>query len=169
MRQNPVMASAPPPIAFLRPLALGIVTGLRSQLGLAALAWSAPARRSDPTVLRKLRTPVGLAALSLAAGGELVVDKLPKTLSRVSPPALGGRLVAGAAVGALAMGKADRKTTVLAATTGVLGAAAGSYGGAAFRKVLPARTQTPDLPWALGEDAAAVGLAVAATRRQTAL
>lgn len=158
------MASAPVPSAFLQPLALGIVTGLRSQLGLVALAWSAPARRSDPTVLRKLRTPVGRAVLSLAAGGELVADKLPKNPSRVFPLALGGRLVAGAAVGALVMGEVDRRTTVLAATTGVLGAFAGSYGGAAYRKALPGRTQTPNLPWALGEDAAAVGLAVAAFR-----
>lgn len=164
MGQNSIMASAPPPTMFLRPLVLGVVTGLRTGLGFAVLAWSAPARRSDPALLRKLRTPVGRTALSLAAGGELVVDKLPKTLSRLSAPALGGRLLAGAAVGTLVMGKADRRTTVLAATTGVLGAAAGSYGGAALRQALPARTHTQDLPWALIEDAAAISIAVAATR-----
>lgn len=143
---------------------LGVVTGLRSQLGLAVLAWSAPAAKSDPAPLRILRGRAGRAALGLAAGGELIADKLPKTPSRLSPPVLGGRLASGAVVGVLALGRTDRRTAVLGGAAGVLGAAAGSYAGAAYRKALPARTHTPDLPWALIEDAAAAGLAAAAVR-----
>ncbi|HZB48410.1 MAG TPA: DUF4126 family protein [Mycobacteriales bacterium] len=152
------------PAALLRPLLLGVVTGSRSQLGLAVLAWAVPPDRSDPRALRVLRSRAGRLALGAAAAGEVVADKLPRTPSRTSPPALAGRLVSGALVGALAAGRADRRGTALAATAGVLGAAAGSYAGAAYRRAAAARTGTPDLPWALVEDAAAAGLAAAALR-----
>jgi uncharacterized membrane protein len=152
----------PAPIVLLRPLLLGAVSGLRSQLGLAVLAWSAPPSNRDPAALRVLRSRPGRVLLATAAAGEVVADKLPQTPSRLSPPALTGRLLCGGVVGALAAGRADRRTTALAATAGVLGAAAGSYAGAAYRKAAAERTGTPDLPWALVEDAAAAGLAAAA-------
>lgn len=152
------------PAALLRPLLLGVVTGSRSQLGLAVLAWAAPPDRHDPRALRVLRSRPARLALAAAAAGEVVADKLPATPSRTSPPSLGGRLAIGGLVGALAVGRADRRTTALAAATGVLGAAAGSYAGAAYRQAATARTGTPDLPWALVEDAAAAGLAAVALR-----
>ena len=122
--------------ALFRPLLLGVATGLRSQLGLAVLAWSEPAGPGDPRVLRGLRSRPGRLAVGAAAAGELVMDKLPQTPSRL---AVGGAL-------------------------GAAGAAAGSYAGAAYRTALPARTRTPDLPWALGEDAVAASLAGTAVR-----
>jgi len=150
--------------AALRPLVLGIVTGMRSQLGLAMLAWSEPASGRDTRALRLLRsTPIReLAAAGSAA--ELVVDKLPSTPSRLQPRALAARLVAGAGVGALAANSTDRRTVGTASLLGLAGAAAGSYAGAYYRKLAPARTHTPDLPWALGEDAVAAGLAATAVR-----
>lgn len=158
------MSSAPLPGHLLRPLLLGVVTGLRSQLGLAVLAWSEPAGKQDPLVLRGLRSTPGRAALALGAAGELVVDKLPATPSRLQPQVLGFRLAAGAAVGALAAGTPDRRGLAVASAVGVAGAAVGSYAGAAYRKALPARTHTPDLPWALGEDVVAAGLAATAVK-----
>jgi uncharacterized membrane protein len=149
---------------LLRPFLLGVVTGLRSQLGLAVLAWSAPPSDRDPRALRMLRSRASRIGLAAGAAGEIVTDKLPQTPSRLSPPALGGRLATGAAVGALAVGRADRRTTLLAAGAGVLGAGAGSYAGAAYRRTLAEKTGTPDLPWALVEDAVAAGLAAAAVR-----
>lgn len=157
------MTSLAPP-TLLRPLLLGVATGLRSQLGMAVLAWSDPPSGRDPRALQVLRSRPARVALAAAAAGELVGDKLPSAPSRLNPPALAGRLVFGAAVGALAAGRADRRTTGLAAAVGVLGAAAGSYGGAAYRKAAAGRTGTPDLPWALVEDAAAAGLAAVAVR-----
>jgi uncharacterized membrane protein len=154
------MTSLPSPAALLRPLLLGVVTGSRSQLGLAVLAWSPP-RRDDPAPLRLLRTRAGRAGNALAVAGELVADKLPQTPSRLRPPVLGGRLAVGALVGALAAERRDLTATGLSAAAGVLGAAAGSWAGARARTTLPERTGTPDLPWALTGDAAAVGLAVA--------
>jgi uncharacterized membrane protein len=150
--------------AVLRPLVLGIVTGMRSQLGLAMLAWSEPASGRDTRALRLLRsTPIRQLAAAGSAG-ELVVDKLPSTPSRLQPRALGARLVAGAGVGALAANSTDRRTVGTASLLGLAGAAAGSYAGAYYRKLAPARTHTPDLPWALGEDAVAAGLAATAVR-----
>jgi hypothetical protein len=42
--------------SVFRPLVLGVVTGLRSQLGLAVLAWSQPASKQDTRALRLLRS-----------------------------------------------------------------------------------------------------------------
>ena len=157
------VTSAPAPSALLRPLLLGVATGARSQLGPAALAWSPP-RREDPRPLRLLRTRPCRVAVTLAAAGELVGDKLPRTPSRLSRPVLTARLVAGAVVGALAADPRDPVTTALSAAAGMVGAGAASWAGATARQTLPARTGTSDLPWALAEDATAVALAAAVTR-----
>ena len=148
---------------LVRPLLLGVVTGLRSQLGLAVLAWSEPGAW-NPAPVRALRSRAGRAAVGLAASGELVGDKLPSTPSRLTPPVLGARLAVGALVGALAADTADRRSLLRAGATGMAGAAAGSYAGAAYRKAAVARTHTPDLPWALVEDAVAAALAATAVK-----
>jgi uncharacterized membrane protein len=149
------MTSAP----ALRPFVLGVVTGLRSQLGPAVLAWSEPASRQDTRALRLLRSTPGRGLTGVGAAVELVADKLPSTRSRLEPQGLAFRLLAGAGVGALAANSTDRRTVGVASALGVAGAAAGAFAGAYYRKLLPARTHTPDLPWALGEDAVAAGLA----------
>jgi uncharacterized membrane protein len=154
------MTSAP----LLRPLVLGVVTGLRSQLGLAALAWSEPASGRDTRALRLLRSTPGRGLTSAGAASELVADKLPSTPSRLEPQVMAFRLLAGAGVGALAANSTDRRTVGVASALGLAGAAAGAYAGAYYRKLLPARTRTPDLPWALGEDAVAAGLAATAIK-----
>jgi uncharacterized membrane protein len=161
--QDRIMTSVPAGALF-RPLLLGIVTGLRSQLGVAVLAWSEPASAGDTRALRLLRSTPGRTVAGLAAAGELVGDKLPSTPSRLQPMPFAARLATGAAVGALSVGRTDRRTLAVASAVGVAGAAAGSYAGAAYRKALPARTHTPDLPWAVVEDAVAAGLAATAVK-----
>jgi uncharacterized membrane protein len=59
----------------------------------------------------------------------------------------------------------DPATTGPSVAAGALGAAGASWAGATARTTPPERTGTPDLPWALAEDAAAVGLAVALRSR----
>jgi uncharacterized membrane protein len=152
------MTSAP---AF-RPFVLGVVTGLRSQLGLAVLAWSEPASKQDTRALRLLRSAPGRGLTGLGATFELVADKLSNTPSRLEPQGLAFRLLAGAGVGALAVNSTDRRAVGTASAVGLAGAAVGTYAGAYYRKILPARTHTPDLPWAVGEDAVAAGLAATA-------
>jgi uncharacterized membrane protein len=158
--QDRIMTSA----SVLRPLVLGIVTGMRSQLGLAVLAWSEPASGRDTRALRLLRSTPGRQLAGAGAAAELVMDKLPSTPSRLQPAALAARVLTGAGIGALAANSSHRRTVGVASLLGAAGAAAGTYAGAYYRRLLPARTHTPDLPWAVGEDAVAAGLAATAVK-----
>jgi uncharacterized membrane protein len=150
--------------ALLRPLLLGLATGMRSQLGLAVLVWSEPAGTGETAVLRTLRSPAGRVATGLAAAGEIVADKLPQTPSRLKAPVLGSRLLAGAAVGALAAGSTDRRALATGGALGLAGAAAGTYAGAYYRKAGAGHSALPDLPFAVGEDVIAAGLAATAVK-----
>ena len=151
--------------SVLRPLVLGVVTGLRSQLGLAVLAWSEPASGRDTA---------GAAAAALdprpradrcrrggrAGRGQAAEHAEPARSRRAWPsgcsPAPGSvRWPRTRPTGARSGSRAR---------SGVAGAAAGTYAGAYYRKLLPARTHTPDLPWAVGEDAVAAGLAATAIK-----
>jgi uncharacterized membrane protein len=126
---------------------LGVATGLRSMTGVAALA-----RRSRS---RKLRQ-----ALTVAAAGEWIADKLPFIPARVGPAALGGRLVFGAICGAL-VAKENGEPPAMAIAAGVLGASAAAFAGYYVRKELT-RGRVPDFAVALAEDAIAAGLAAGA-------
>jgi uncharacterized membrane protein len=133
---------------LLRSAMLGAAAGARSMTPLAALAAQRPGW---------LRAVAGLAAL-----GELGADKLPQTPSRLKPAPLAGRIVAGALAGG---GYARRRGAgvVVPALAGGAAAAAASYAGALWRAAAAQRSL--GVPAALAEDAAAVALAWAATRR----
>jgi uncharacterized membrane protein len=128
---------------------LGIVTGLRSMLPLALLAWLAPFGWLASIWVR--------IVLGLAAVGELISDKLPKTPSRLSPGPLVGRLVLGGLVGGLLAGQAHAQVW-LGAGLGAVGALGGSFGGNKLRGFLGRATGKPDLNFALLEDAIAISL-----------
>jgi uncharacterized membrane protein len=68
-------------------VALGALTGIRSMAGLATLA---SARRSAAQPL-----------MTLAAAGEMLADKTSLVGDRIDPLPLTGRIVIGAAIGAL--------------------------------------------------------------------
>ena len=139
-----------------RSLLLGIATGGRSSLGLAGPTLTA----HDTGAGKKL---TALASL----GGELYVDKQPATPERTSAAALPARLASGAA-GAAMLARRQGANAALPALAGIGGAAAGSFGGLAWRKWAGARM--PDLHAALIEDGAALLLALAAClpgRRRT--
>lgn len=150
--------------ALLRPLLLGLATGMRSQLGVAVLAWSEPARTGETAALRTLRSPVGRAAAGLAAAGEIVGDKLPQTPSRLTSTVFTARLASGLVVGALAANSTDKRAVGIGGALGLAGAAAGTYAGAYYRKVAVERTALPDLPFAVIEDTVAAGLAATAVK-----
>lgn len=126
---------------YARILALGFVCGLRSMLGPAILG-------------EKASAPVKIA-LRLLSAGELVVDKLPKTPSRISPLPLAGRIVSGSIVGAVVCHEA-KKPLWLGGLLGGVAAVAGSYGGYYGRKALS--EHLPDRVVAVIEDTLAVGL-----------
>lgn len=140
----------------------GFATGLRSvtPLGVMARNHGDPAIRAGWKTWPVMNTNIGRIALQLGWLGELIGDKLPFTPSRTQPSALAGRLVLGALAG-LAIGTTGtdaslKPTTVLA---GLVGAAAGSFGGYHYRSFLSGKLGLPDLPGALLEDAAAFTLA----------
>ena len=84
------------------------------------------------------------ALFALAAAGELVLDKLPRTPSRLVPLTLILRCIVGAVCAFLISPNAA------SAAWGLAGALAGSYAGAAYRRALP------HLAAALVEDAVAI-------------
>ena len=132
----------------VRALGLGLVSGGRAAAGPTAVlfAWN---------VYRRNRfTAVAVPLAVIAALGEAVGDKLPKTPSRLDQPGLSVRLVSGAlAAGALTLTGRRPAATALAAVIGAGGAYLGSRGGSLWRGAA-AKQFGQDLPGALIEDAA---------------
>jgi uncharacterized membrane protein len=144
--------------AVVGALLLGTATGLRSSSGLAAVVIG-----TDPEGLpsflrgRPARTVVALGAL-----GELVIDKLPVTTSRLNPGPLAARIVLGGlAAGLFARGL--RQPVVLAAAVGSLSALVSAKVGHDTRAALAKRVTDPVA--AVMEDLVTVALAVGAVRR----
>lgn len=152
---------------YARPLLLGIIAGMRSQMPLALLARAAPLGRVNVGRGRPwslLLSPKVGVATGVSAIGEMVGDKLPQTPSRLTPGPLGGRLVIGAVVGA-AISPGSRGSRLGGALLGVAGAAVGAYGGSHARAALGRSTGIPDPVWGLIEDGAALGIGSLALRQ----
>jgi uncharacterized membrane protein len=135
----------------------GVASGLRALIGLTAVSWAAhfgilPLEHTWLAFLGYAFTPY---ILTLMAIGELVNDKLPKTPSRLIPPQFIARIVTGTLCG-IAIGL-SRNGMIIGLMAGIAGAVAGTFGGTKARSFL-ARTFGRDLPAALLEDAAALGI-----------
>jgi uncharacterized membrane protein len=154
-------AARPPERAALaRAVALGVVTGMRQQLGVALLAAAASRGRfdlGDGRLARRLGSPAGVAGALAAAAAELVADKLPFTPARTRPGPLAGRVATGGLVGAVVLGDADG-SAALGALLGAVGAAGGAVAGARARGALASGTSVPDPVWGGIEDLVAVGV-----------
>ncbi|HVU47487.1 MAG TPA: hypothetical protein VHD85_15245 [Terracidiphilus sp.] len=138
---------------------VGIVAGLRAMMAPAVVSWFA-----RMGVLGVGGTPLAFMGyrytpfvFSLLALGELVNDKLPKTPSRKTPPQFIGRLLTGGLSGAT-VGAAGH-SLIAGLILGMLGAIAGTLGGAAVRGKLAAAF-SKDLPAALLEDVTAIAVAI---------
>ena len=141
-------------LAFL----IGIVSGLRAMMGLAAVSWGARlgwVNLAD-TKLAFLGYRFTPYILSLLAAAELVTDQLPATPSRLVPQQFGARVVMGAFTGA-AIGAAGHMLFA-GLVAGLVGAVAGTLGGARLRAAM-AKAFGSDRPAALVEDLVAIGLA----------
>jgi uncharacterized membrane protein len=134
----------------LRAAALGLATGGRSSLGLAA-----------PTLTSPVAGPAKKLAALAALAGELVIDKLPGTPPRTTAGPLTARLAMGAAGAGLLAGR-EEAGAGLPVAAGIAGAAAGSFGGLAWRRW--ASSRMPDRQAALIEDGAWLLLAAVACR-----
>jgi uncharacterized membrane protein len=144
--------------ALVLAFAMGIVTGLRSMTGLAAISWGTHLGwlRLESTGIRFLGHPVAVLIFGLFAVGELIVDKLPKTPSRKSAGPFIARIVLGAFTGStLAIAAAASATA--GALCGALSAVAGTLGGYEARVRSVRALRVPDYVVALIEDAIAVG------------
>ena len=130
----------------------------------ALLGAAAGARSATPLAVLAGHGANGwVKALStVAATGELIVDKLPGTPSRLQPAPLAGRAAAGALAGGLDARRRHRGI-VLAAVIGAGAAVGASYAGAFWRAYTARRGFA--LPGALIEDAVAIALASAGAGR----
>jgi uncharacterized membrane protein len=140
-------------LAFL----IGVAAGLRAMTAPAAVCWAARLGwlKLQGTPLAFLGHAVTPWIFTIAAIGELINDKLPKTPSRKVPPQFIARVVMGALCGAALGATAGALAGGL--ILGAIGAVAGTLGGAEFRSRL-ARMAGKDLPIALLEDAIAIAL-----------
>jgi len=137
---------------------LGVVAGMRSQLPLALLGLAARRRAEDQRHLPEiLSSPKILALLTANAFGEIVVDKLPFTPSRLAPGSLVVRAGIGGLAGALLSRSAGRGP-MQGAAVGVAGALVGSYVGYHVRAGLVSSTGLPDPLYAVVEDLTAVAI-----------
>ena len=142
--------------AFVLPLVIGLVAGLRSMTAPAAVSWASRTGWLDvgSTPLAFFGytfTPWVFTALAL---GELVIDQLPTTPSRTEPMPFGTRIVVGALCGGAIGASGGALVSGLAA--GIAGATIGTLGGHALRARLAAAFGR-DRPAALIEDAVAIG------------
>ena len=149
---------------FINAFLIGTASGLRALIGLAAVSWAArfgilPLDHTWLAFLSYAFTPYIVTLMAIA---ELVNDKLPKTPSRLIPPQFITRIVTSALCG-LAIGFSGNEI-IIGLVAGIIGAVAGTFGGAKARSLL-ARTFGRDLPAALLEDAVALGIAAFALFR----
>ncbi len=137
---------------------IGVLSGLRTMSGVAALSWAAS--------LGRLRTgwipssPGSRQLATMAAFAEMAGDKMPFAPDRRILPSFVVRLGLGALGGAALAGRGVSQTE--GAVIGLLGAVAGTLIGRAARG---GRTRSGhDWARALTEDALAAGLALALIR-----
>jgi uncharacterized membrane protein len=141
--------------AFILPLLIGIIAGLRAMTAPAAVSWAARLGWLDlaPTSLAFLGYAFTPWIFTVLALGELITDQLPSTPSRTVPIQFGTRIMVGALTGA-AIG-AHGGSLATGAIAGVIGAVIGTLGGRAVRGKLAAAFGQ-DRPAALIEDAVAI-------------
>ena len=145
---------------YLAALLLGVIAGLRALTPVAAVCWAAflGLLKLTGTPLAALGSMIAVGIATAAALFEFVSDKLPKTPSRKVPVQFGARILMGGLAGA-AVG-ASAGLLPIGVGLGIIGAVAGTYGGAAARGAL-AGAFGRDLPAALLEDLVAVAGAAA--------
>jgi len=141
---------------------MGALCGVRSLVPLAQLARQHERAHGagGPWPLLTRRPVRALLTASMIA--ELFVDKMPGVPSRLAPPALAGRLVAGAISGAAVFSAARRPTL-----TGALLGAAAAYGGAVLAHRMRVGEDTQERPHVVRgviEDRLAIAAATRAAR-----
>ncbi|HEX2251356.1 MAG TPA: DUF4126 family protein [Gemmatimonadales bacterium] len=141
--------------------AIGIVAGLRSMTGPAAVSWAAYLGwlNLSGSPLSFMNTTAAVAVFSILAVAEYVADKLPRTPNRTRAGPLVGRILMGALAGACLTVSAGG-SLLAGAGMGSIGAVAGAFTGYEVRRKLVRDLEIRDLPVALAEDLVAIVLAL---------
>lgn len=142
---------------YLRAAIVGCVAGMRTFTAPVFTSRYLARRASRGAASSPLRL-FGQAAglLSVAAAAELVVDKLPSTPDRISPPSLAARGISGAICGA-AIFASHRENAGAGAVLGALAAISSAFATFHIRRHLS--RHAPALSVALAEDMIAVAAA----------
>jgi uncharacterized membrane protein len=143
---------------YLRVLGMGAVAGMRAMTAPALLSHflvKSPAGALNFSRLHYLQIPKVAQGLKVAAGAELVGDKLPFTPNRTIPAQLSTRILSGAVVGAT-LALANKQSAIVGALLGGLAAAASTHLFYFLRKELGQATGLPDANFAVLEDALAL-------------
>lgn len=139
---------------------LGGCSGLRTFTPFAVLCWFAWRNVIHFSGWRNFTASlITVAIVTVIALGELVNDKLPKTPSRLVPPQQIARMTLAGFVG-LVLAQPLLLSPIVAVVVGAIGAVIGTYSGWFVRSRTVAALKCPDLPVALVEDAAAIGLSI---------
>ena len=163
---------------MLTAFGLGVVTGMRSLRGIAALAveqeddtrgWlrSHPywkGRRRQP-IADALRSPMLTNALRAGALAEGAADKNVNMPDRVDIVPLLGRVAVGALVGAAVAELSGEDDKLTPAAAGAAGALSGAYGAWYARRTIVDRYELDDKYVGMAEDAIAFGAAKLLARR----
>jgi uncharacterized membrane protein len=144
-------------LVFALALGIGVIAGLRALTAPATVSWAAHLGwiQLAGSHLSWMSSIIAVAVLTLAAIGEIVNDKLPKTPARTAPPSIVIRMVMGAfAAATLSVGIGG--TLWIGALLGAIGALIGTFGGYYVRTGVVKALHSPDWPVALIEDAVAI-------------
>jgi uncharacterized membrane protein len=138
--------------------AIGVIAGLRAMTAPMVVSWAAHLHwiNLQGSPLAFMGSIITAAILTLAAAGEIVNDKLPKTGPRTAPPAVVTRMITGALAAATLTAGAGGSLWV-GALLGVIGALVGTFGGYQVRTRTVKAFGLPDFVIALVEDVIAVG------------
>jgi len=153
-------------LVLLLTFLIGLVSGLRTFTGTAAVCWAAYLGwinlAGSPVAFMGSKWALGL--FTLLALVEYVIDQLPSTPARTVATQFGARLVLGMLAGAtLAIGGgASWLVGVICAAIGVL---VGTFGGYRARVGLVNALKVPDIAVAIPEDLIAIGLGFFAVSR----
>jgi uncharacterized membrane protein len=146
---------------FALAIGIGIVAGLRAMTAPAATSWAAHLGwlHLRATPLDFVGSIAVVILFSLAAIGEYINDKLPKTGSRTAPAQFFTRIVMGGLCGACLYVSA-REPVLTGILMGAIGAVIGTLGGYQARKRLVSGLHVRDIAVAIPEDLIAICLAV---------
>jgi len=138
---------------------LGVASGMRSTVGLAALV-RGPTRDLPGVLAHRLARP----AAGVAVGAELVLDKMPFTGSRLDPEGIAGRLVF-AGLGAALLARRAQAGAAKGASVVLLAVACSALSAKVAHDLRAKCAETvPDAAVAIGEDLLALGVAALACR-----